>query len=458
MSRNVPAVCLSLAILAPAVQAPAQTAKVEMAGAEIIDPAGDPALRQAYEAAFQAMLRDPADLDAAFRFAELAIRLEDYEGAVGALERLLLINPDLPRVNLELGVLYFRMGSFQMARTYLDRALTGADVPETVRERVQPFLDEIDRRTAGSTLTGSVFAGLRWQSNANAAPAGGLVRTPLGSATLDDQFTGKRDLNAFVAASVKHAFDLKTQTGDRYVTELTAYATRHREQGQLEVGLVDLRTGPQVALLPEALGNTTIRPFGRLAGVRLGDQPYFGSYGVGVELESAVSERFLLGASAQIAGRSYQNSAASPNARELTGRERDVELTAAYAVAPRSLLALTGTLTDEDTRTEGTANRQVRVEAAFSQEYDAPFGLTAHPWSTSLTVARVWADYDGPDASVDPGTTRADRDWRFGVLTSIGLAEDWALVVSGERAIEKSNLPNYQFNNWTGTVGINWTF
>src|SRR5947209_2205835 len=60
---------------------------------------------------FQQMLRNPANLDVTFAYADLSARLGDNEAAVAALERMLLFNPSLARVNLELGVLYFRMGS-----------------------------------------------------------------------------------------------------------------------------------------------------------------------------------------------------------------------------------------------------------------------------------------------------------------------------------------------------------
>ena len=63
-------------------------------------------LQRQYDSAFQEMLRKPADLDVLFKFAALAAQTGDLEGAVSALERMLLINPDLPRVRLELGVLY----------------------------------------------------------------------------------------------------------------------------------------------------------------------------------------------------------------------------------------------------------------------------------------------------------------------------------------------------------------
>ena len=46
-----------------------------------------------------------------FAYADVSAKLGDNEAAVSALERMLLFNPNLPRVQLELGALYFRMGS-----------------------------------------------------------------------------------------------------------------------------------------------------------------------------------------------------------------------------------------------------------------------------------------------------------------------------------------------------------
>jgi tetratricopeptide (TPR) repeat protein len=68
---------------------------------------------------FQQMLREPGNLDVAFAYASVSARLGDNEAAVTALERMLLFNPNLPRIDLELGALYFRMGSFDLAGDYL---------------------------------------------------------------------------------------------------------------------------------------------------------------------------------------------------------------------------------------------------------------------------------------------------------------------------------------------------
>src|SRR5437867_3148390 len=96
------------------------------------------------EELFQRMLRDPGNLDVTFAYADTAAKLGDNEAAVSALERMLLFNPNLPRVQLEVGTLYFRLGSYEIARTYFERA-AAANPPPEVRERIQTYLNEMER-------------------------------------------------------------------------------------------------------------------------------------------------------------------------------------------------------------------------------------------------------------------------------------------------------------------------
>src|SRR5205807_5925835 len=118
------------------------------------------------EALFQQMFRDPANLDVTFAYADVSARLGDYEAAVSALERMLLFNPNLPRVQLELGALYFRMGSYELARTYFERALA-ANPPAEVKSRIDTYLAQISRLSAPQRFSGSFFFGAQYQSDAN---------------------------------------------------------------------------------------------------------------------------------------------------------------------------------------------------------------------------------------------------------------------------------------------------
>ncbi|MGY9054413.1 MAG: tetratricopeptide repeat protein, partial [Alphaproteobacteria bacterium] len=73
--------------------------------------------------AFDAVLADPSDIDAAFEYARIAAALGDYEAAISSLERMLIFDPNLLKVKVELGVLYFRLGSYETAKSYFDQAL-----------------------------------------------------------------------------------------------------------------------------------------------------------------------------------------------------------------------------------------------------------------------------------------------------------------------------------------------
>src|SRR5258707_3708509 len=113
---------------------------------------------------FQQILANPANLDVVFAYADVSAKLGDNEAAVSALERMLLFNPNLPRVDLELGALYFRMGSFEIARSYFDKALA-ANPPPEVTARVDQYVAQIAREEAPSRLTGYVLLGGQYQSD-----------------------------------------------------------------------------------------------------------------------------------------------------------------------------------------------------------------------------------------------------------------------------------------------------
>jgi Flp pilus assembly protein TadD len=98
--------------------------------------------RAAYDAAFQESLSKPADPDTLVKFATTAVKIGDLEGAISALERLLLIDGDNPDIQLELGVLYFRLGSLEAARSYLAAVRDSRRASPETKARAASFLRE----------------------------------------------------------------------------------------------------------------------------------------------------------------------------------------------------------------------------------------------------------------------------------------------------------------------------
>lgn len=119
------------------------------ASVALAQPSAAPTLRQvsaadraAYDAAFQDTLRKPIDPETVVRYAVAAIKIGDLEGAIAALERLLLVDAENPEVLLELGVLYFRLGSMEAAKSYLLAVSGSRRASEGQKSRADSFIRE----------------------------------------------------------------------------------------------------------------------------------------------------------------------------------------------------------------------------------------------------------------------------------------------------------------------------
>lgn len=100
-------------------------------------------LKKQFDMAFDKMLDDPSNIDITMEYANIAVKLEDYESAIPALERILLFNPELPRIKQELGVLYFKLDSHEMAKSYLKDAIASKNVPQEVIDKANKYLAKI---------------------------------------------------------------------------------------------------------------------------------------------------------------------------------------------------------------------------------------------------------------------------------------------------------------------------
>ncbi|MEM0909116.1 MAG: tetratricopeptide repeat protein, partial [Pseudomonadota bacterium] len=164
--RQLSAAIIALVVSFAAFVPSAATAQTE---AEAAASQANIAIEARREALFAAMLNDPTNLDLAFEYAQLSAQVGDVEAAISTLERMLIYAPNLPRLQLELGVLYYRIGAIDIARSYLEAA-SRENTPQVVQDRVDVFLAQIGRQDQRLVVSGSLHGGIRYQSNATAAP------------------------------------------------------------------------------------------------------------------------------------------------------------------------------------------------------------------------------------------------------------------------------------------------
>lgn len=425
--------------------------------AQALDPADiDPELRDAYAAAFRATSADPGNLDKAFEFAGIAIRAGDYEGAIATLERMLLLDPQLPRVRLELGALYYRLGSYETARHYFDSALQAPNVPAEVRERVMTFRAEIDRRQAPSQFSGSITAGLRYQSNANTAPTGGNVRVGGLPARLDEEATAEGDVNAFLFGTLRHAYDFGTQDRTMWESFGNFYVARQFDRTDVDVTYLQATTGPRF-FADALLYGLSVRPFVAADFVMIHDKTDYVAPGGGVSLDYNEP-----GASVSLLGewrhRFFNNTRERPQNDNRSGDELGLRLSADKTFA--SFLTLFAALgyVHFDARRGFESYDEIGVTAGAQAAFTGPFGAEGIPWTLTFSATRLFTDYDRPDATIDPDTKRRDRDWRLNATLTAPLSADWSAMVSFGRNQRDSSLPNYDYTNYFGLVGATWRF
>ncbi len=416
------------------------------------------ALKAEYDAAFKEMFQDPSDLDLMFKFAALAMRLGNHEAAISTLERMLIFNPDLPRVRLELGVLYLRLGSYSTSRAYLDKAIERADVPQEVRQRAAAFLAEIDKRQSRHRFTGSAFAGARYQTNANAGPGSSAVRAAGFDAVLDDLFLAQSDENLFISAAAQHDYDLQTQRSETWQTNVLAYASKQRKLNEIDLGIFEVSTGPRLAFFPEAIEDMTIRPYGLANFVALDMERFFYTYGGGVHLSKPFGQKVLTDAGYELRRKLFNSTADRPTSHELSGYENAFNVGGRFAVTEKILFNAHFSAVFLGAKKDYNSYLELAAHGGVSFRYDAPFGVTSWPWLFSVSGARIFTDYDDPDPAVDPGVTRSDKEWRVSVSNNFGVTRDWSILVQLQYFKADSNLPNFERENKVALIGASWSF
>ncbi len=394
---------------------------------------------------FEAMLAEPDDLDITFRYAAVSSRLGDPEAAITALERMLLFNPDLPRVRLELGVLYFRMQSYDVAEAYFRQALEVESVPPEVEARVNRFLAEIDDRRSPVSWTGQIFAGLRYQDNANAAPGGETVTLGGLEFRLDDESRRREDVDLFTSGSATHRYRIGLE-GDALVSNASVYANAYLDDDDLNVALLAVDSGPRIDLARFGREATSIRPFGHAEIVRLGQQPYYYAAGVGLGVSHQAAEAFAVTADVRSSLRDFTDTGARPNGSDRDGLTLTGSFQGRYAVSAETLV--TGVVrtsrdwADEDFESRVAGSATLGVLQAF----DSPIDRLDGTWVATAAATVGFSVFD----AAEPLQTdeRRDRELRL----RAGLTAPITDVISATAQVEQTlRHSNYDINKYTNS-------
>ena len=401
----------------------------------------------------QAMLAEPDNLDIAFSYAALSARIGDFEAAISTLERMLIYAPGLPRVQLELGVLYYRLGAFDVARQYFQAAISGPDVPREVRERVDVYLAGIDRAEEPLKTSAAVIVGARWQSNANAAPGDRSVTLNGLEFLLGDSAVSQSDANAYLAATAHVSYDLASQ-GDLLEADLLFYGARYAQLSRLQTEIAEITVGPSFNMARVGWDDARLGVYAILGGVRLDGANYSGTLGAGIRLAWLPDVRSRLESKNEFRRRWFNDSATYPNVSQRNGDRFSTRLAYTWFMTPG--LAFRGALSGA--REEADAADQTFWEAGASaglrKTFASPVAVLERPWFVDLDAGYLARWYDEPDAGIDARHSQKDDEYWMRSTLTVPVAEDWALMLAGEYRRAVSTYPTDDYANAAVTVSV----
>jgi tetratricopeptide (TPR) repeat protein len=447
-------VALTLALV-PAAQAQNvdATSRQNVVGSGTADRAGTEARRQQL---FQRMLADPSNLDLAFEYAALSEQVGDLEAAISTLERMLVFAPGLPRLQFELGVLYYRLGSWSTAKSYFTTVMEQPLVPDDVRNQIGAYMGQIASREAGSQSFGEVGIGLRYQTNANAGPGSPFVDTIFGELILDPGALGVADTNGYVTARFRNSIDLAGQ-GDRFDIDVAAYGAIYREEEQLNTGVIDLSFGPNYNLAAIGIDNARLALHGDFSAAILSGDPYIASAGVGADLITTLDARTRLTLSAEARHEEFYDSDLRPTSSDRSGQRYGAGARIDYILTPDvalfTLLETTRTIAAVDY----LSGWKVGASGGVIVSIGSPTGGN-EDWALtgSAGIERDVADANDPVISPTDAEVKNTGYLSAGLIVPVG--ESFTLNSNVTYSISDSNYDLSNYDNTAVSVGVSKRF
>lgn len=402
---------------------------------------------------YQGILGRPSDLNNTLQYAAAA-SADDVESAIGTYEQLLFYNPTLSRVRFELGVLYFRLGSYEMARSYLQSALQMRDIAPDLSERAQDLIEVIDKKLQVDQFTGYVQTGLAYQSNPGAGP--GVQPVLASGRAFNSSFFSKPDGNWFGAFGLNYVHDFEDQNADTFEASAVGYDAQEFRLHQFDVGVLELRAGPRFGIpTGDPKTSLSIKPYLVATGAVLADAPYYGGLGGGLTLHTNLGN-VALDPYAEIVQQSFRNSSFYPLASGLSGTLSTYGLQASGPVA-------------------NSVSWQSRLGFGHASDQYGPYSYDVYaadfwlPWNFSFPGdGRVWTLipsagvsrwlYSAPDPNIDPTQTPRSTEWRVGLGLEIPLWKHLVLGTLVQYRADQSNIPAFTMHDLSVSAGPTFKF
>lgn len=410
-------------------------------------------LSRAGKVTFGAIYADPDNVGLNLQYAKEQIKEGRFLAAAAALERILMVKPELSQVRAFYGMVLFRVDNAIEAEREFNLVLK-EDIPAELRAEVEMYLKKIKRGKKKTRFTLRESVGFGIDSNRNAAPSSkqNLVGDTMVALTPQD---GKQQDNQFInITGLDLAQDLGFQAGHELLASFNYYLAEQTIVDSLDISSYSGQIGP-------AFKNrfVNVTPTYYFSHTLLSRETFLRVSGGALNLERILFKKYKPFAVIRLEHQDFQSIAENPSGHERRGNQLQAVLGTSYRINRNMSVSIGYTLTDKDAKEEYKAYMGHAVNLAHFWILPKGQFLT-----NSVNLSRD--NYEAPQLTLS-GMNRRDKtirtrtaygaplsfyfdepsQWLRGKDTLPGFMKNFILSFTYEYTRELSNLTNYTYGN-----------
>ncbi len=388
---------------------------------------------EAYAVLNEAFELKPDNPGVNFYLGKTALALEDYENAVMAFDRILISNPNLPPVKLELAKTYSLLGVNHLAMEYLQDVLK-ADPPPEIRLQVEALIAKLKQAEKRHFLIGELTLGLSYDTNVQVSPKNEFIDIVF----LPDPVAieKKRDFFGFATLFADHRYRW-LETAWSWRTSFITYNSFYETEKDLDTNYYSVLSGPvfekdRLSLALQVFFTHLDKDYAT----------YVSSFGATSAASFVVSKNLLLRAALKVEDKAYDQ----PPERDAI----NAVLTAGPSLAwgPNILTLQLGAETENATD-DVESYRKYFASVRYSRRL--PFGLTGY---TSYRYQNYSYDEQNPMFAA----MRDDRVHEFVAGLIKRLSDNLFTEINHSYTESHSTLDLYEYERNVTTVSLTFGF